>query len=82
MGIRLLKSFRVSSIFFTSLFPGYIKFKAVDTGYLYFFTGFRLPLVKHSFPDFTLMDISGTESITLSDYRGKRPVAMVFGSFT
>jgi peroxiredoxin len=33
-------------------------------------------------PDFTLSDISGTESITLSDFRGKKPVALVFGSFT
>ena len=33
-------------------------------------------------PDFTLSDISGTESVTLSDYRGKNPVALVFGSYT
>lgn len=33
-------------------------------------------------PDFTLFDISGTESMTLSDYRGKKPVALVFGSYT
>ncbi len=33
-------------------------------------------------PDFTLADISGTESVTLSDFRGKQPVALVFGSYT
>ena len=33
-------------------------------------------------PDFTLSDISGKESVTLSDFRGKKPVALVFGSFT
>lgn len=33
-------------------------------------------------PDFTLSDISGTESVTLSDFRGKKPVALIFGSFT
>lgn len=33
-------------------------------------------------PDFTLSDISGSESITLSDFRGKKPVALVFGSYT
>ena len=33
-------------------------------------------------PDFTLSDISGKNSITLSDFRGKKPVALVFGSFT
>lgn len=33
-------------------------------------------------PDFTLSDVSGKESVTLSDFRGKKPVALVFGSFT
>lgn len=33
-------------------------------------------------PDFTLRDISGTDSITLSDFQGNKPVALVFGSFT
>jgi peroxiredoxin len=33
-------------------------------------------------PDFTLTDSSGAESVTLSDFRGKKPVALVFGSFT
>ena len=33
-------------------------------------------------PDFTLSGISGTESVTLSDFRGKKPVALVFGSYT
>ena len=32
-------------------------------------------------PDFTLSDISGTESVTLSDFRGKKPVALIFGSY-
>lgn len=33
-------------------------------------------------PDFTLTDSSGTGTITLSDFRGEKPVALVFGSFT
>ena len=33
-------------------------------------------------PDFTLVDSSGAESVTLSDFRGEKPVALVFGSFT
>ena len=33
-------------------------------------------------PDFTLTDSSGTETVTLSDFRGKKPVALIFGSFT
>ena len=33
-------------------------------------------------PDFTLFDISGAESVTLSDFRGKKPVALIFGSYT
>lgn len=40
------------------------------------------PKVGDLAPDFTLHDISGTESITLSDFRGKKPVALVFGSYT
>ena len=33
-------------------------------------------------PDFNLYDIEGKESVTLSNFRGKKPVALVFGSFT
>ncbi len=33
-------------------------------------------------PDFTLHDIEGKNAVTLSDFRGKKPVALVFGSFT
>jgi hypothetical protein len=33
-------------------------------------------------PDFELSDPSGTKSIRLSDYRDKKPVVLVFGSFT
>lgn len=40
------------------------------------------PKVGDLAPDFTLHDISGTESTTLSDFHGKKPVALVFGSYT
>ena len=33
-------------------------------------------------PDFTIYDIGGKDSITLSEFRGKKPVALVFGSYT
>ena len=33
-------------------------------------------------PDFTLFDNTGTQTVTLSDFRGKKPVALVFGSYT
>lgn len=33
-------------------------------------------------PDFTLKDPSGTASVTLSEFRGRKPVALVFGSYT
>lgn len=33
-------------------------------------------------PDFTLSDPSGKGRVTLSDFRGKRPVVLIFGSFT
>ena len=35
-------------------------------------------------PDFTLKLMDGAEgkTVTLSDYQGKRPVALIFGSYT
>jgi Ca2+-binding EF-hand superfamily protein len=33
-------------------------------------------------PDFTLPTADGKKQITLSDYRGKKPVVLIFGSFT
>ena len=33
-------------------------------------------------PDFELLDIDGEHRVRLSDFRGLKPVALVFGSFT
>ena len=33
-------------------------------------------------PDFTLKSPDGKQTVTLSSFRGKRPVALVFGSYT
>jgi hypothetical protein len=33
-------------------------------------------------PDFELRDVDGDNPIRLSDYRGKKPVALIFGSYT
>ena len=33
-------------------------------------------------PDFTLPDAAGKEQTTLSSFRGKKPVVLIFGSFT
>ncbi len=40
------------------------------------------PRVGDIAPDFELMDVNGENSIRLSALIGKRPVALVFGSFT
>jgi peroxiredoxin len=40
------------------------------------------PKVGDLAPDFTLTDVSGNTSVTLSDFCGKKPVALVFGSYT
>ena len=40
------------------------------------------PQAGDSAPDFTLRDISGENTIRLSDFQGKKPVALIFGSFT
>lgn len=42
----------------------------------------KAPKAGNPAPDFTLSDISGTNSVTLSDFRGKKPVALIFGSYT
>jgi hypothetical protein len=33
-------------------------------------------------PDFELRDVNGENPVRLSDFRGVKPVALVFGSFT
>ena len=33
-------------------------------------------------PDFTLSDVNGENRLSLADFRGKKPVALIFGSFT
>jgi hypothetical protein len=33
-------------------------------------------------PDFTLKSPTGQSEVTLSQFRGQRPVALIFGSFT
>ena len=33
-------------------------------------------------PDFELTDVTGTKTVRLSDFQGKKPVALIFGSFT
>lgn len=40
------------------------------------------PKVGELAPDFALEDPSGEIAVRLSDFRGKRPVALVFGSYT
>ena len=40
------------------------------------------PRVGALAPDFTLSTLDGTGDITLSQFRGKKPVVLVFGSFT
>ena len=33
-------------------------------------------------PDFELFDVTGTHQARLSEFRGRKPVALIFGSFT
>ncbi len=42
----------------------------------------RAPRVGDLAPDFELRDCDGANPVTLSSFRGDRPVALVFGSFT
>jgi hypothetical protein len=45
-------------------------------------SGAEGPTLNAPAPDFTLKSPDGKTSITLSDYKGKKPVALIFGSFT
>jgi len=40
------------------------------------------PKVGDMAPDFELSDANGENALRLSDFRGKKPVALVFGSYT
>ena len=40
------------------------------------------PKVGDVAPDFELRDSNGENPVRLSDFKGKKPVALVFGSFT
>lgn len=40
------------------------------------------PKLESVAPDFTLSTQDGKRTVTLSDYRGKKPVVLIFGSFT
>ncbi|MCD6425158.1 MAG: redoxin domain-containing protein [Anaerolineales bacterium] len=40
------------------------------------------PRIGDSAPDFELRDIQGENPIRLSSFRGHKPVALIFGSFT
>ena len=47
--------------------------------------GERLPdkvKVGDAAPDFTLADPTGKKMTTLSSFKGKKPVVMIFGSYT
>lgn len=40
------------------------------------------PKIGDQAPDFELRDMNGENPVRLSDFRGKKPVALIFGSFT
>lgn len=42
----------------------------------------NVPKVGELAPDFELSDVTGTKSVRLADFRDKRPVVLLFGSFT
>src|SRR5262249_10039373 len=45
-------------------------------------SGAEGPKLNAPAPNFTLKSPDGKTTITLSDYKGKKPVALIFGSFT
>ena len=67
---EIIKEFKFSAGYRTRLMAAQKKVNA------------NAPTAGDMAPDFTLYDIDGKDSITLSEFRGEKPVALVFGSFT
>jgi hypothetical protein len=67
---EIIKEFKFNAGFRKSLMSAQKKLDA------------KAPRAGDIAPDFTIYDIEGKESITLSEFHGKKPVALVFGSFT
>ena len=44
--------------------------------------GPHAPKVGDVAPDFELVDVEGKQRVRLSDFRERKPVALIFGSFT
>lgn len=42
----------------------------------------KAPKAGNLAPDFELCDVKGANPVRLSDFRDRKPVALVFGSFT
>ena len=42
----------------------------------------RAPKAGDLSPDFELFDVTGTRRVRLSEFRSRKPVALIFGSFT
>ena len=42
----------------------------------------KAPKVGDLAPDFELYDIRNEQSVRLSDFKGEKPVALIFGSYT
>ena len=42
----------------------------------------QAPKVGDLAPDFEISDSTGENTVKLSDFRGQKPVALIFGSFT
>ena len=67
---ELIKEFKFSTRYRKSLMAAQKKVNA------------KAPRAGDMAPDFTLYDIEGKNSVTLSSFRGKKPIALVFGSYT
>jgi hypothetical protein len=42
----------------------------------------QAPKARDLAPDFELWDVTGERKVRLSDFHGRKPVALIFGSFT
>ncbi len=64
-----------------SLLPKTIKFAKIERAWQKKYNR-QAPKKGDKAPGFDLFDVEGKNRIQLSDFEGKKPVALVFGSFT
>lgn len=63
------------------LFINIFRYRKIETEWQIKYDAYA-PKEGEPAPDFELMDVKGGKSIKLSEFKGRKPVGLIFGSFT